>query len=88
MKIKENFVFQEIAGDYIVVPIANEASQLNGVIKLNETGAFVWKALMLKECTKEELVNLITEEFHVKAELAGEDIDIFLNTLGRFGCLE
>ena len=88
MKIKEHFVFQEIAGDYLVVPIANEASHLNGIIKLNETGALVWKEMMLKECTKEELVKLIKEAFHVKTEIAEKDIENFLDTLERFGCLE
>ena len=45
MKIKDNYVLQEVAKEYLVVPIAEEADRLQGIIRLNESGAFLWKYL-------------------------------------------
>ena len=42
MKIKEGFILREVAGNYIVVAVGSAVKQFNGVITLNETGAFLW----------------------------------------------
>ena len=45
MKIKDNYVLQTMADEYIVVPVGEEADRVHGIIKLNETGAFLWKRM-------------------------------------------
>ncbi len=88
MRIKENFVLQQIVDDYIVVPVGMEADRMHGIIKLNETGAYLWKKLMQKEQTKEELVKLMKEEYSIDAELAKYDVDCFIQTISGLGCLQ
>ena len=87
LKIKDNFIFQEVAGDFLVVPIGEESLRLNGVIKLNETGALIWKSLEQKDCSKQELVRIIIEEFHVTEDVAEKDIELFLDILNQYGCI-
>lgn len=40
MKIKEGFAKRNIAGSEIVVPVGKKALEFNGMVTLNETGAF------------------------------------------------
>ena len=48
MKIKDSFLLREVAGETVVIP-AGETQNLNFMITLNGTGAFLWKNL-LEDC--------------------------------------
>ncbi len=87
MKINENFVLREVAGSWVVIPIGEKSVDFNGMMNLNETGVLLWRELE-KGATKEELVAAITAEYEVSAEEAAKDIDEFLFTLVKAGCLE
>ena len=80
MKIEKEYILREIADDYIIVPVGKTAQEFNGMITVNETGAFLWK-LLTKETTKEELLHAMLEEYEVSAEEAEADIDEFLQLL-------
>ena len=43
MKIKQGFMLREVAGNYVVVAVGEASKKFNGVINLNESGAFIWK---------------------------------------------
>ena len=88
MRIKEDFVLQEIADEYIVVPIAKEADRLNGIIKLNETGSFLWKLLAGREMTGDELAESLRESYSIDSVQAKDDVDKFMTVLMQLGCLE
>ncbi len=88
MKIKNNFVLQRIADEYLVVPIIEEADRLQGVIKLNETGALLWKTLEKGVNSKEELEVVILGDYNVNPEKLRNDIDLFLNKLEAIDCIE
>ena len=51
MKIKQGFILREVAGSYLVVAVGEAVKRFNGVINLNETGAFLWR-LLEKEVRK------------------------------------
>lgn len=80
MKIKEGFIIREVAGSYIVVAVGNAVKEFNGIINLNETGAFLWKALE-KGATEEELLKAMLEEYDVDEETARSDINAFIQKL-------
>ena len=40
MKISENYIMREIAGEYIVVPTGRAAMDFKGLISLNDVGLF------------------------------------------------
>lgn len=44
MKIKEDFVLRKVADSYVVVPVNKLTLDFNGIINLNETGAFLLKS--------------------------------------------
>ncbi len=80
MKIKEGFVLRNICGEYIVVAVGKQTLDFKGLIKLNETGAFLWEKL-LAECTAEELIAAMQAEYDVDAETAKADIEAFITSL-------
>lgn len=80
MKIKEGFVLRNICGEYVVVAVGKQTLDFKGLIKLNETGAFLWEALQ-KECTAEELLAAMRAEYDVDAATAQADIDAFIESL-------
>ena len=88
MKIKDLFVLQELVDEYMVVPVGDEADRMQGIIRLNETGAFLWKLLSEKNRTEDDLVKAITDEYDTDKETARADVVAFIDTIKQFGCLE
>ena len=80
MKIKDDFVLRKVADSYVVVPVNSLTLDFNGVINLNETGAFLFEQLQ-KGIEKEELVEKMLDEYDVTRVKASADIDLFINKL-------
>ena len=78
MKIKEGFILRDVAGDSIVMPGSD--MNLNAMITLNETGAFLWK-LLESETTEEELIAAIIKEYGVEQEIAATAVKNFVEKL-------
>lgn len=82
MKIKKGFVCRAIADQYVVVALGETSKQFNGIIQLNETGAFLFNTLK-DEHTEEELLNLMLNEYDVTSEIAKRDIHNFIEILKK-----
>lgn len=80
MKIKDGFVLKEIAGSTVAVPVGENLVNLQLMLTLNESGAFLWNQL-LNSCTEEELVSALTGEYQVDTETAAADVRAFLQIL-------
>lgn len=80
MKIKQGFILREVAGNYIVVAVGSAVKEFNGVINLNETGAFLWKKLQ-DGADEEGLVQALLSEYEVEEDLARKDVRAFVEKL-------
>lgn len=87
MKVEKEFVLREIAGDYVIIPTGQTVLYFNGLITVNEIGAFLWN-LLQDEVTVEDLVKAVLNEYDVDEVTAREDIQEFLDTLVNGGILE
>lgn len=87
MKIKKGFTVRNIAGSDIVVPVGNAEKIFNGMITLNESGAFFWNAL-LKDTTVDEVVKKVTSEYDVDEERAKADVKKFIEQLRENNLIE
>lgn len=87
MKINNNYVLREIAGDYIIVPIGENVKNFNGLIVVNETGKFIWENLN-KEVEEDRLISLILEEYEVDEETATKDVREFISILKNNNILD
>lgn len=80
MKIKKEFVTREVAGEYLLVPVGRATVDLNGMITLNETGAFLWE-LLPQAPDQAALVDSMLAEYEVARETAEQDVADFLGKL-------
>ena len=87
MKIKKGFTVRNIAGSDIVVPVGNAEKIFNGMITLNESGAFFWNALF-KDTTVDEVVKKVTSEYDVDEERAKADVEKFIEQLRENNLIE
>ncbi len=83
MKLKYEFVINNVAGETVAVSVGNNDGLFNGYIKLNETGAFIFKMLQ-KETTREEIINALIKEYSdATPEAAAESVDELLEKLNK-----
>ena len=87
MKIKNNFLLRQVAETWVVMPIGQEMLDFNGMLTLNETGAFLWQKLQ-EGADLEALVAALTAEYDVDADTARADALGFLVKLTASGCTE
>lgn len=85
MKIKNGFLLRQVAGQNVVLP-AGDTLDLNVMITLNETGAFLWEHLQ-QETTEEELVQALLGEYEVSEAVAASAVAAFVKKLEENGFL-
>lgn len=85
MKIKEGFLLQPFADQWVAVSMES-GSEGDQIISLNSLGAFLWEQLQ-EECTFEQLLERVLEEFDVEAAVAKKDLEVFLRSLQQAGIL-
>ena len=73
MKIKNGFVLREMCGEFIVAGEGIEHINFNKLISLNATAAFLWKELIGKEFTTDQMAQLLVDEYGIDMELAMTD---------------
>ena len=86
MKIKDGFVLRQVAGQSVVRP-GGSMLDLNVMITLNDTGAFLWEKLQ-RETSEELLVSALLDEYDVDADTARKAVVVFLEKLSAHGYLE
>ncbi len=80
MKIKENFMLRKVADCFVVVPIGAAVAQFNGMINLNEAGAFLWQ-LLENDTTEDAIVKAMLEQYDVDEATAKADVTNFVAQL-------
>lgn len=87
MKVRDGFVLRNMGGQSVVVSIGAASKVFNGMVKLNETGAFLWSRLV-EGADKEDLVQALLEKYDVDIELAKKDVEKFIEILQSPGIIE
>lgn len=86
MKIKEGFLLREVAGQTVVLPVGGDLD-LNMMITLNGTGAFLWERL-LSETDEAALVDALLQEYDVDEVTARNSVAAFVKKLNDNGFVE
>lgn len=86
MKIRQGLVLREVAGSYVVIDLGG-ALDFKGMLTLNETGAFIWRAFENGK-TAEETANLLADEYEISPEDALSDVNRFLSKMKSAGVFE
>jgi hypothetical protein len=79
-KKSDSMVFRKIGEEFILVPIRQNAGDLDSIYTLNETAAYVWD-LIDGQTTVGEIKEKILEAFEVTTEDAEQDLKEHLRQL-------
>ena len=87
MKLRYEFSVMEMDGEYMAVPVGENARSFNGMLRMNEVSAEILD--LLKEDTTPEAVHRILRERYPDSDdrEIGEALTAFLNQLIREGLL-
>lgn len=81
LRVKKGFLLRRLGTEYMAVAIGEASKEFNGMIRLNETGAYYWKEIE-KGTTEDELVERTLERFEgVDGDTARRDVKEFLDTI-------
>lgn len=87
MKIKSDYLLRKVADSYVVVPVGKATVDFNGMINLNETGAFLWKQLQ-SGADEDALLKALRSEYDVDGQTALQGIRTFLDKLKEADLIE
>ena len=80
MKIREGFVVRKVAGVNVVISLETKSDDNNNMIQLNDTGLLLGDRLVAG-AEKDELVQLLLEQYDVTEDVARPDVDAFVDLL-------
>lgn len=86
MKLKYNFVVNEVAGQSVAIPVG-AFGKFSGVIKLNDTAAFIFSKLK-EDISYDELLTATAENFSCTEDEAKPSVDNIVNGLRDADLLE
>lgn len=87
MQINKDFTIQKVGAQFVAVPVGETSKTFHGMVRLNETGAFLWRALAQKDMTEGELVDALLSEYDVSREIAERDVHRVVAMLSENGIL-
>lgn len=87
IQIKKDFIIQKDGDSYIVVAIGDASKTFHVRVRLNETGAFLWKKMAQANISEDELVEALLAEYEVDRETATRDVQNLVNKFRGIGIL-
>lgn len=81
MKIKKGFIIRQLGSEHMVVAIGEASKEFSGMIRLNDTGAFLWNELV-KGTTEEEIIKTMLDTYEDLDEATAKtDLADFIKTI-------
>ena len=87
MKLKKGFITHTIQDTQIMVAAGEAAETFHGLVRSNETAAFIVDRLK-EETTEERITEALLAEYEVDKDTARRDVGMILEKLDSIGALE
>ncbi len=87
MQILDGFILRKIGDSFIVVAVGERAKSFNGVMTLNNTGAFIISKVF-DGVSDDEIVKQYAREFGVNEEVALHDFECFEKKVKEAGLIK
>lgn len=87
MKVNNDFVLRKISDTTVLVPVGKTAVDFNAMIKLNDTGAYLFKQLQ-NGTDEQALIDNLVNDYDVSREQAENDVSSFIIKLKDAGLIE
>ena len=80
MRVKDGFILRKVGIQYVVAATGKASENFNGMMRLNESGAFAFR-LLQEGVTEDQLAARIVAEYDVSEETVRRDMASFLSAL-------
>lgn len=87
MKLKNGFVTHNVGSTQMMVATGPAAAGFHGLVRSNETAAFIVNCLK-KETTEQEIVEAMLKEYDAPEEVIARDVRSVVEKLQAIGALE
>ena len=84
MKLKKGFVIREVAGETLVVATGEASKSFHGMIKLNETGKFIWERLISGK-DEDQILADMTEVYKEDPGVMKTELSSFMEKIEKAG---
>lgn len=89
MKLAENYMLKEIAGNYVLIPVGQNVVDYKGMLHLNSTGAFICRCLE-EETDTDEILNKMYAEYQADENdkpIIAADLNDFIENAKSIGLI-
>lgn len=87
MKIKDGFMLRKVGAQNVVVAVGEASRSFNGIIRLNDSGRYLWEKLQ-SDITEEQLLSDMLTDYSIDDATARADIGNFVSALRKADLLE
>ena len=87
MKLSNNYILREIAGEKVVVKQGTHGMDMTKIISFNESAAALWENFCGKEFAAEDASNFLVERYGISADRASADAQLWICKLQDCGAL-
>lgn len=88
MKTKKGFNLRQVCGENVIVAEGAENIDFSSIISMSESSAYLWNSIQGKEFDKNNLVELLTQEYEVDADTAAKDVEALVAQWMKAGIIE
>ncbi len=88
MKLSNNYILREIAGEKIVVKQGIHGVDMTKIISFNESAAALWEEFCKKEFTAEDAAQFLVSRYGISNETAAKDAQVWVNKLQDCGAID
>ena len=89
MKLKSGLILRKVANQYVIVPTGKRTREIQKMVYISSSAAYLWEYMKDHEFTEEDLVEGILQHYTgVTREIAENDVKKFLEVLKRNCILE
>ena len=87
MRIKQGFVMRDVAGQAVAVATGEASKTFRGMVKLNATGALIWRGIEAGESTG-DIAGRLAAQYSIPTDQATADVATFIARMRDAGLLE
>ena len=87
MKLHNGFITYSTGGEQIMVAAGGASEVFHGMVRSNETAAFIIDTLKT-EISREALLEKLCDRYEAPADLIDRDLERVLNSLRKIGALD
>lgn len=88
MKLSNNYILREIAGEKVIVKQGTHGVDMTKIISFNESAAALWENFTGKDFTAEDAASFLQNRYGIDADLASKDSQSWINKLVECGAIE